>query len=346
MTAEVERSPVADGPARVLVEPLERGVLDGVRELEGEARRIRVDLGLVPVFADERPLVGLGGLIDWRSSGRLSALIRRGLWTGARGEQLLTLGDRRLPVERLVLLGLGERAAFDAQAARAAAERLVETAVQLQAEGVLIALPSQWIERAVAEALFESLIAAVEAALARPTEPTPPESVESIADGPSGDETGEDPRREAADQPAGADQPDQPDQADQADQADQPDQPDQPQQAEVGAEGASDPAAERASKPAGAREAADEVAEQAAEGGSEEAAHGQAEEGEAGEEPSAESAPAPADPPEVDPAQSSPSRPRAPVRWWVVADEAVVNRLRRVLSGPPRPAAGGAGLHT
>ncbi|MCA9680939.1 MAG: hypothetical protein KC457_01990 [Myxococcales bacterium] len=43
---------------------------------------------------------------------------------------------------------------------------------------------------------------------------------------------------------------------------------------------------------------------------------------------------------------SSPEAPlRAPARWWVVADEQVVARLRRVLSGPPR-AAKGTGLHT
>src|SRR5690606_19534990 len=64
----------------VLVEPLERAVLDGVREFEADPGRTRVELGLVPVFADERPLVGLAGLIDWRSSGRLSAVLRSGFF--------------------------------------------------------------------------------------------------------------------------------------------------------------------------------------------------------------------------------------------------------------------------
>ena len=36
--------------AQVLVEALQRAVLEGVYEFEGEPERIRVDLGLVPVF--------------------------------------------------------------------------------------------------------------------------------------------------------------------------------------------------------------------------------------------------------------------------------------------------------
>ncbi|MCA9680940.1 MAG: hypothetical protein KC457_01995 [Myxococcales bacterium] len=154
-----------DGSARVLVESLERAVLDGVRALEGGPDRVRVDLGLLPVFADERPLLGLAGLVDCHSSGRLSALLRAGLFSGTAGEQLLTLGDRRLPVERLVLLGLGEREHFDGEQAKLAAERMVAVAVGLQADGVLIALPSREIERRVAEELFEALIVAVKEAL-------------------------------------------------------------------------------------------------------------------------------------------------------------------------------------
>lgn len=164
-------APAHDGPPRVLLESLERGVLDGVRELEGEADRVRVDLGLVPVFADERPLLGLAGLIDWRSSGRLSALVRAGLCSGAAGEQLLMPGDARLPMDRLVLIGLGPREQFDGEAARSVARRLVEIAVDLSARSVVIALPAKHIERSLAEDLFEALIAAVEAALrARPRE--------------------------------------------------------------------------------------------------------------------------------------------------------------------------------
>jgi hypothetical protein len=52
---------------------------------------------------------------------------------------------------------------------------------------------------------------------------------------------------------------------------------------------------------------------------------------------------------EPEPSETVPTEPAPasqPVRWWVAADEAVVARLRRVLSGPPRATRGGAGLHT
>ncbi len=264
-------TPEDEAPARVLVEPLERGVLDGVRELEGEAQRIRVDLGLIPVFSDERPLLGLAGLIDWRTSGRLSALIRDGLCSNEVGEQVLTLGDRRLPVDRLVVMGLGRREDFDAAGARSAAQRLVDTAVALRARGVLIALPSRHIERQLAEELFEALIGAVRAALEPEPEPEP--------------------------------------------------------EPELGEEGAVEPAVDGSVDAPEVSLSTDEST--AGEGAPE---LGSTETG-----------------PEIEHAQSSRNsepRPRAPARWWVVADEQVVTRLRRVLSGPPRPAGVASSLHT
>lgn len=210
--------------AQVLIEALQRAVLDGVHEFEGEPDRIRVDLGLIPVFADERPLQGLAGLMDWRRSGRISGLVRSGFCTGAAGERVLMPGSAGLPVERVVLVGLGPRGEFDKDAARRVAGDLVSIATGLGAARVLVALPSH-AERRPAELLFAALTEAIEQApRASPTEP------------------------------ASADEPD------------------------------------------------------------------------------AETQSASADVPEP------------PLHWWAVADERVVARLRRVLSGPPRATTGG--LHT
>jgi hypothetical protein len=148
----------------VLVEPLERAVLDGVRELESEADRRRVELGLVPVFVDERPLIGLGGLLDWRSSGRLSAILRSDFFTGSPNEQLLTPGERRWPIDRLVLVGIGARADFDDTHARRLGSRCIEIATGLAAETVLIALPTGPIDRGLVEVVFDSLLGAIERA--------------------------------------------------------------------------------------------------------------------------------------------------------------------------------------
>jgi hypothetical protein len=255
--------------AHVLVEALARAVLDGVHEFEGEPDRIRVDLGLIPVFADERPLQGLAGLMDWRRSGRLSSLVRSGFCTGAAGERVLMPGCAGLPVERLVLVGLGPRSEFDADAARRVAGDLVATATGLSADRVLVALPSH-AERRPAELLFAALTDAIEQA-----------------------------DRDRAD-------------------ASKPD--DRPP---------TDPPAEAAGEN-------EQPAEPLAEAPSE------AESAQAPEFPT--STAHDLEPTQPEPAPSEPAPPVPPLHWWVVADERVVARLRRVLSGPPRATSGG--LHT
>ncbi|HVI01053.1 MAG TPA: M17 family peptidase N-terminal domain-containing protein, partial [Enhygromyxa sp.] len=203
----------------------------------------RVELGIVPVFGDERPLLGLAGLLDWRGSGRLSAILRSGFFTGATNEQLLTIGERRWPIDRLVLVGLGPRAEFDEPAARRLGSRCVEIATGLASDAVLIALPTGPIDRGLVELAFDSLLGAIERA--------------SIAHA----------REEAA----------------------------------------------------------------------------------AIEVPSGEGADredAPSEHPEEPALQSQAPVEREEPRWWVVADEAVVARLRRVRSGPPKAARGGPSLYT
>ncbi len=223
------------------VEPLVRALLDGVHESPTSSERTRVDLGVVPVFSDERPLLGLAGLIDWRGSGCLSAVLRSGFSSSEPREQVLVPCDRRLPVDRLVLVGLGPRESYDEARARAVAEQFVRVAIGLSAPTVLIALPTHGThsegnpsqlqrERTLTEVAFASLVASIEAH----------------------DEEHED---EASD-------------------------------------------------------------------------------------------PDPAEPAEPTEAEPAPPSQDLGVRWWVAADEAVVARLRRVLSGPPRATRGGAGLHT
>lgn len=238
---------------KVRVEPLVRALLEGVqepRDATGRAtgepapvERLRVDLGVVPVFSDERPLLGLAGLIDWRGSGCLSTIVRSGFCSSALREQVLLPCDRRLPVDRLVLVGLGPREHYDEARARALAEQSVRVALGLGSPTVLIALPAHGMDRTLTEVAFQALVATIherEREQARTRElPEPSEGDPSTID------------------PA-------------------------PASHDPGHEG---------SEPAGV---------------------------------------------EMHPG----------VRWWVAADEAVVARLRRVLSGPPRATRGGVGLHT
>lgn len=273
--------------AQVLVEALQRAVLEGVREFDELAvegvERIRVDLGLVPVFADERPLQGLAGLMDWRRSGWLSSLLRSGFCSGRVGERVLMPGGPGLPVDRVVLVGLGPRAEFDADAAARAARDLVAVALGIGALRVLVALPAHG-ERRPAELLFAALTEAIEeveqARERRQPSASPLDVVEAeapIPDPPAGD---------AATAPTLT-----------------------PVDGEPVAT-----LAEPAATPGPLVVPSETPAEAPA-------------------ETAAEIAPAPAEP-----------EPEPPRIWWVVADERVVARLRRVLSGPPRATPGG--LHT
>jgi hypothetical protein len=142
------------------VAPLTRALLDGVDDGSGGARR-RVDLAVLTIFEDERPLQGLAGLCDWRLGGSLSALLRAGFCTGAAGETVLLPGRRTLPMERLVLLGLGPARAFDRTVAEAAGERLVSVVEGLRPHDVLVAMPGRAPERAVVEAVFDGLTRAL-----------------------------------------------------------------------------------------------------------------------------------------------------------------------------------------
>lgn len=144
--------------ADIAVAPLTRALLEGV---ESEGPRQRVDLAVLPFFEDERPLQGLLGLVDWRTGGSLSALLRSGFCTGAAGESMLLPGRRTLPMERLCLLGLGPARAFDRAAAEAAGERIVAVVEGLRPRDVLVAMPGRAPERAVVEAVFDGLTRAL-----------------------------------------------------------------------------------------------------------------------------------------------------------------------------------------
>jgi Cytosol aminopeptidase family, N-terminal domain len=91
------------------------------------------------VAADERPLTGLAGLVDWRLLARLSRLIRGGQITGQKGEAVLTSAGARLGFRKMFLFGLGPSGQPEEEIQRRLAEALrkiadagvQETALQL-----------------------------------------------------------------------------------------------------------------------------------------------------------------------------------------------------------------------
>ncbi len=75
------------------------------------------------VGLDERPLVGLSGLCDWRLSGGLSRMLRSGLVKGEDGEALLTPGSK-LGFRKLFLFGMGPQGQSEQELAARVAERI------------------------------------------------------------------------------------------------------------------------------------------------------------------------------------------------------------------------------
>jgi cytosol aminopeptidase family protein len=76
------------------------------------------------VGADERPLTGLAGLVDWRLLARLSRLLRGGQLTGESGEAVLTSPGARLAFRKMFLFGLGPSGQTEDELQRKVAEAL------------------------------------------------------------------------------------------------------------------------------------------------------------------------------------------------------------------------------
>jgi len=72
------------------------------------------DALVLTFFADERPLRGAAGLVDWRLCGRLSRLIKNGRLDGTANEvTLVPPAGARLPFPRIFVFGLGSSEGFD-----------------------------------------------------------------------------------------------------------------------------------------------------------------------------------------------------------------------------------------
>lgn len=92
------KQPVAEksaprGPVRASL-----AALDGLQNM---------DTLVLLVSEDQRPLQGVAGLLDWRMCGGLSELLLAKGITGARGERVLTHTVNRLPVQRVIIFGIG-----------------------------------------------------------------------------------------------------------------------------------------------------------------------------------------------------------------------------------------------
>ena len=87
------------------------------------------------VGADERPLRGAAGFLDWRLCGGLSRLLQQGFFQGQWGEKLLLTTSGKVPAALAFVFGVGKRAELT--------EKRTEEALALAKEALLKAKVSQ-----------------------------------------------------------------------------------------------------------------------------------------------------------------------------------------------------------
>ncbi|MDP6978633.1 MAG: M17 family peptidase N-terminal domain-containing protein [Myxococcota bacterium] len=115
-----------------------KGILD--LELGGERlERAWVDLAIAGLFADEFPLRGGAGRVDWRLCGLVSQQIASGQLSGARGEVLLIPSWGQLRARRVMILGLGPRSRYRLEQLAECACEAIERAAGLRADSVALA---------------------------------------------------------------------------------------------------------------------------------------------------------------------------------------------------------------
>lgn len=100
----------------------------------------QADVLALTLFSDERPLRGLIGLVDWRLRGALSRWVRSGFVSGQWGERVLVPSHGRLTFPRLLLMGLGDKASYRADRARAAAQAAVQVTTGLSSRTLAVGL--------------------------------------------------------------------------------------------------------------------------------------------------------------------------------------------------------------
>ncbi len=115
-----------------------KGILDF--EIGGERlERARVDLAVAGLFADEIPLRGGAGRVDWRLCGLVSEQIAAGRLSGAREEALLIPSWGQLLARRVLVLGLGPRSEYRLQSLAECVCEVVERAADLGADSIAMA---------------------------------------------------------------------------------------------------------------------------------------------------------------------------------------------------------------
>jgi len=113
------------------------------------------------IWSDVRPVRGTAGLLDFRLAGRLSGLSRERFMGGARGEVLCVPGRPKLPFEKVLLFGLGDRASFSDLGYTDAVRHVSRTLEELRVVRAVVELPGRADGALTPERAAELLVAAI-----------------------------------------------------------------------------------------------------------------------------------------------------------------------------------------
>ena len=87
-----------------------------------DIKKIVAEALIVGFYEDARPLKGAAGEIDWLLCGSLSSLILKNKLRGALGDVALVTSQGKLSVQKIFLVGLGQRAGLSASTLQSAAK--------------------------------------------------------------------------------------------------------------------------------------------------------------------------------------------------------------------------------
>jgi len=95
------------------------------------------------IATDERPPHGVAGLVDWRLAGKVSHLLEEGFIEGSVGEVTLIPGRPKLPFDKLILFGVGERTQFNERIFNFVVDAILETLEGLRVRAAVVELPGR-----------------------------------------------------------------------------------------------------------------------------------------------------------------------------------------------------------
>lgn len=121
---------------------------------------LRNEALVVTFFADECPLRGAGGLIDWRLCGYLSRRMQDGFISGHYGETVLVPGQGRLPTETLLMVGLGSAKDLTAPRSKEVLEGTLDCLSGMGVRSAAMVLPGRSTGALAPDAALEALVAA------------------------------------------------------------------------------------------------------------------------------------------------------------------------------------------